>query len=64
LIQKEQGSFRLWPLGTATYQKQYLPTSPAGSHGDVCWLVYLTWNNIASRGRTPDSPILGTAKRY
>ena len=52
LIQKEQGlnpSFRLWPLGTATYQKQYLPASPTGSFDDACWLVYLTWNNIASR---------------
>lgn len=56
LIQKEQGhrtwrgpSSRLRPLGRAAYQKQYLPASPAGSHGDTCWLVYLTWNNIASQ---------------
>jgi hypothetical protein len=55
LIQKEQGRIAptvfpvAAPLEGAAYQKQYLPTQPAGSHGCVDWLVYLTWNNIASR---------------
>ena len=74
LIQKEQGTDCAGSqnqslsgcdrLERSRIKSSTYPHHRAVSHGDVCWLVYLTWNNIASRGRTPGRPILGTARQY